>query len=501
MRSAFQVHRWAGITSGIAAFVAFMSGLALHWHTYVFPTEREVVQSYGAPLSPAEIDGNWKVPLRTPQGEPIGEATLRHLNDRLVWELEPAAGGATELIDVRTGERVDSITKTEATRLAARVLGREDAEGHAELIRDYDHFYYLRSPPLPVYRVAFHEPRRADVYIDHSNGNVTAVVGWRERVTEVLGEKLHYLKIGSLRTKTTPRFVVMAVFTTAVLTSAISGLLYGVPLLIRRLSQPHAPRPVLRTIHNLAGVVVGVFIVMWGTSSYLMLWYPTMDPSQSELARLAGNPLVADEFRLSPRAALSTAIAATHSAVFALQARRLLERPVYTAIHADGTANLIDGRSGALLSPVSDSLVRAIVGRYVGSVSAIHRVTYLNSYDEYYHATHDDRGYSFDGYLRPLPVYRVDLRDGNEPSPLYIRSDRGQLISRVGADYRAFRWLGSAVHNLNFPALFARRPGLWSAAIVLPALCGLLASASGVWLGATYVAHALGSRAGRRGVV
>lgn len=497
IRSAFQVHRWAGICFGIAAFGAFVSGLALHWHTYVFPTEREVVHAYGPPLALAEIGQRATVPFRTLEGEPLGGATLRHLNDRLVWELDRVGGGVEQLLDASTGERIDSVTAAEATRLAARVVG-DGRAGQAQLIREYDHFYYLRNPPLPVYRIAFREPRRVDVYIDRASGHVTAVVGWRERITEVLGEKLHYLKVGSFRTQTTPRLAIMGVITTAVLTSAVSGLLYGVPLLLRRLSHRQSKRPVLRTIHNVAGAAVGALVVVWGTSSYLMLWYPTMDPSPSELARFAGGPLIADEFHLSPRAALSTATAVTRSAVFALAAGRLLDRPVYAAIHADGSATLMDGRTGAALSPISDSLVRVLVGRYIGADSAIGRVTYLRSYDEYYHATHDDRGYSFDGYLRPLPVYRVDLRDG-EPSPLYVRADRGQLVGRVGADYRAFRWLGSAVHDFDVPPLYKRRPRLWSLAIVVPVLCGMLASGSGVWLGATYVARALRSRAGRAG--
>ncbi len=494
IRSAFQVHRWAGICFGIAAFGAFVSGLALHWHTYVFPTEREVVRAYGPPLALEEIPRGATVPLGTRGGEPLGSAMLRHLNTRLVWELDRAGEGVEPLLDARTGERIDSVTPAEATRLAARIV-RGSITGRVQLIREYDHFYYLRNPPLPVYRVAFREPRRVDVYIDRASGKVTAVVGWRERITEVLGEKLHYLKVGSFRTQGTPRLAIMGLITTAVLTSAISGLLYGVPLLLRRLSHRQSPRPRLRTIHNVAGAAVGALVVLWGTSSYLMLWYPTMDPSARELVRFAGGPLAPDEFQLSPRAALSTATAVTRSAVFALAAGRLLDRPVYAAIHGDGSATLMDGRTGSVLSPLSDSLVRVLVGRYIGADSAISRVTYLSRYDEYYHATHDDRGYSFDGYLRPLPVYRVDLREG-EPSPLYIRVDRGQLVGRIGADYRAFRWLGSAVHDFDVPPLFKRRPRLWSLAIVVPVLCGMLASGSGVWLGATYVVRALRSRTG-----
>lgn len=87
--------------------------------------------------------------------------------------------------------------------------------------------------------------------------------------------------------------------------------------------------------------------------------------------------------------------------------------------------------------------------------------------------------------------------DGREPSPLYVRADRGEVIGRVWADYRAFRWLGSGVHDLDFPVLFQRRPRLWSWAIQLPVVIGLLASASGLWLGISYVARAFTLRPGR----
>ena len=482
INAAFKVHRWTGIVFGLAAFLAFVSGLALHWHTYVFPTESEVVRGYGAPLSAAELGDALKVPASR-------QATLRHLNDRLVWEIEPTGGGALVLLDARTGAPIRAVSDSEASQIAARI-GGDDRGAQTHLIAAHDHFYWLGKPPLPAYRVSFHEPRRLDVYVARATGNVTAVVGWRERITDILGEKTHYLKIGPLRTVTTPRFIIMGVLATAVLTGAISGLLYGIPQLFRRLSHTQRWGPWLRSIHNVVGAAVGLFIVMWGTSSYLMLWYPTMDPGAEERGRVSGEPLVGAEFRALPRAA----VAAARAPVFALRATRLLDRPVYAAIHGDGGATLIDGRSGAVLSPVSDSLVRAIVDRYLGSRAPVRRITYLSGYDEYYHATLDGRGYSFDGNLRPLPVYRVDLEGGTDPSPLYIRADRGELVGRVGADYRAFRWLGSGVHDLNFPALFQRRPRLWNVAIVVPVLMGMLASATGVWLGATYAARAARAR-------
>jgi hypothetical protein len=435
------------------------------------------VRGYGPPLEAAEL-GDIRL-----SGARI--ATLRHLNQRLVWEVEPVNGGTPRLLDARSGASIAAIADSEAARLAARAAGADSTAAQTRLVRAYNHFYWLGKPPLPAFRVSFREPRALDVYVALRTGTVAAMIGWREKLTDLLGEKIHYLKIGALRTVTTPRFVIMGALGTAVLTSAITGLLYGLPSLFRRLAGQQRWGPILRSIHNLAGALVGLFIVMWGTSSYLMLWYPTMDPSAEERARVIGEALPAEAFRLSPRAA----IAAVHAPVFALRATRLLDRPVYAAIHRDGDATLLDGRSGTILSPISDSLVRAIVDRYLGRATHVRRITYLHRYDEYYHATHDGREYSFDGNLRPLPVYRVDLEHGDEPSPLYIRGDRGELVGRVDAGYRAFRWLGSGVHDLDFPVLFQRRPRLWSMAIVLPVLIGILSSATGVWLGASYAAR------------
>jgi hypothetical protein len=323
-----------------------------------------------------------------------------------------------------------------------------------------------------------------DVYVAQGSGAITAVMGWREKLTDLLGEKVHYLKMGRLRTVTTPRFVIMGALATVVLTGAISGLLYGLPLLVRRLSGAQRWPPRLRTLHNFAGALIGLFIVMWGTSSYLMLWYPSMDPRADERAPVNGGPIagVAAAYRVSPGAAITAA----RLPVFALRVTRLLDRPMYVAIHEDGGATLIDGQSGAVLSPIRDSLVRAIVDRYLARPARIQRITYLTRYDEYYHATHDGRGYSFDGNPRPLPVYRVDLEPGSQPSPLYIRADRGEVVGRVDAGYRAFRWLGSGI---NFPVLFGRRPRLWSIAIVVPVLIGIFASGTGVWLGMSYAAR------------
>ena len=468
---------------GLVTLCAFVSGFALHWRTYANPTETEVVRGYGAPLRSAEL-----ADIRVP----AADAMLRWLNERFVWVI------GSRLIDAQSGDTMAGVSEADAIRIAGRVVltpypplrsgERELGEGPTtELVRSYDHFYWLGKPPLPAYRVTFRSPRRVDVYVSQATGTVTAVIGWRAKLTDLLGEKVHFLKVGALRTITTPRFVIMGALATVILTGAISGLVYGVPLLFRRLSGVQRWASRLRSFHNIAGALVGLVIVMWGTTSYLMLWYPSMDPAPDEVTRVNGGVARAAVYRVSPGAA----VAAVPRPVFALRTARLLDRPVYVAIHEDGAATLIDGQSGSVISPVSDSTVRAIVHRYLGRPAPIRQITSVTGYDEYWHAMRDGRGYSFDGNPRPLPVYRVDLADGGEPSPIYIRADRGDVVGRVDAGYRAFRWLGSGIHDLDFPVLFGRRPRLWNIAILAPVLIGIFASATGVWLGMSYAVRTL----------
>lgn len=494
-RPLFLVHRWIGISLGVAAFGVLFSGIFLHWYVFIKPTEEAVFRAYGTPLSPGELPRSLTLPRAGPGGVPIRSATLRHLAGKLVWELDLASGRST-LVDAATGEEHGPITAIEATLLAAPVVPVDPKDGVAELLNDYDQYYYEGDPPLPAYRVSFRHPRRVSVYLDAATGSIMAVVGPRERLTLTLGAELHYLKIGPLRLSRyqTIRFVIMGVLATAVLFSGVSGLLYGVPLLLQKQlkwikGRLRAPSTWLRAAHHSLGVVAGVFIVGWGLSSYMMLWRPSMDPTPAEVARVERGFADPDAFQVGLADALAIAARAGHRPVFVLRARRFVGRSVYDAYLAPGLSTLIDGVTGHVLSPLSDSLIRVVVAQYLGPEAAISRIAYLDRRDAYYRGSPYGRGYSFDGHQLPLPVYRVDLTSAGVPSPLYIDALNGRLVARVDGSYRVFRWVGSAVHNLDFPSLL-ERPRLWDVAVVLPALLGVLLSASGLWLGLTYAIRA-----------
>lgn len=495
MRVFFVIHRWAGITSGLMAFVWFVSGIVVHWYAFVDATDVQRLRGYGAPLTPAALRGI-QLPPEAAAGATVLRAVLHRVAGKLAWETETTRG-VPVLIDARSGERRGGVTIAEATAIAQEVVNEQAVPIEATLTASPDAYYYEQSFryeftdqetfPLPVYRITFPAPRRLAVYVDPSTGRVVAVVGSRQRMTRLFGTLPHFLNPAFLHGHGTLHLTIMIVLLFGAFVSGASGLTYGVWFLWRQRrarSSEHADRrrPLRRLIadwHNWIGVVVGAFVITWVVSGSLMLWYPEVTPDAQELERLEAGTIGARDYRVSPDSALLIATRATGTPILALQARRLLTRPVYDARHTDGRSTLVDGLSGVVLSPLPDSLVRAVVQAYFGRVPGIRAVSFLDHYDAYYYNLH--------GRLRPLPVYRVDLIDGDTlPSPLYIDALRGELTGRVDGKFRTFRWFGSALHTMDFPALFFH-PIAWHLVLVGLALLGALLSGSGLWLGLTYL--------------
>jgi len=485
VRSFFWLHRWTGIYVGIMALVWFASGIVVHWYASPEPTDAEAVRAYGPPLEARELAD--KAPPPGIGGQPYRSATIRHRGKRLIWQVR-LADGRTGIIDARTDRALGPIDSGEARLVAAPVAGRDPADGLVQLVTHYNELYFHQSYPLPVYRVVFQAPRAVDIYIDPATASVVAIVGPRQRVTRMFGGIPHFLDVGPLHTHRTAWLVILMTLVTAVLISGLTGLVYGIWLLLKQVRDRHTLVPrawtlsvLLSTGHHWLGIAVGGFVVTWTLSGVLMVWYPQVDPVADEVARWEGGGVNRDEFAVSLERALAEGRRGGHALVFALTAKHVVGKPVYEALYGDGNASLIDAVSGRNLSPLTDSLVRAVVRRYLGANPHIARVDFLDHYDPYYFQLHER--------YRPLPVFRVAVNNPDISSPLYIDAERGDLVGRVSGSYRTFRWFGSAIHTFDFPALLFNPP-VWDSVVVGLALLGALLSGSGLWLGARYLVRA-----------
>jgi uncharacterized iron-regulated membrane protein len=490
MRYLFAIHRWAGITVGLMALVWFLSGIVVHWYAFADASDAQLLSGYGSPLT-SDALRRIRLPTTVELGGPMRRSVLHRLTGQLVWETETDRPDPI-ITDARSGARRAGVTALEAIAIARAVVQPPATDPEVRLIARPDPYYYEQSfryeftdqqqLPFPAYRVLFPATRVA-VYVDPSSGRVAAVVGPRQRFTRLFGTLPHFLNPSLLHGHPTLHLALMVTLLVGVFVSGASGLVYGVWFLWRQ-QRARAfvggdrTRPLRRLIadwHNWIGVVAGAFVVTWVVSGFLMMWYPEVTPDPEETARLEAGTIRAGDYRVTPESALSVVSSARGIPVVALQARRLLTRPVYDARHPDGRSTVVDGESGRILSPLPDSLVRAVVRAYAGPNAVVRAIAYLDHYDAYYYDLHHR--------LRPLPVYRVDLdATGGVPSPLYIDALRGELVGRVDGKYRAFRWYGSALHTMDFPVLFFH-PTLWHIVLVGLALLGALLSGSGLWLG------------------
>jgi hypothetical protein len=90
----------------------------------------------------------------------------------------------------------------------------------------------------------------------------------------------------------------------------------------------------------------------------------------------------------------------------------------------------------------------------------------------------DDDNYPISSSLPDAPVYRSVC----EEIWYHIDGASGAILERSDPSSRAYRWLYSALHRLDIPALNAR-PVLRSALIVTLCGCGLIFSLTGVVIG------------------
>lgn len=218
-------------------------------------------------------------------------------------------------------------------------------------------------------------------------------------------------------------------------------------------------------LHRYLGIAVGLVMLLWCLSGFVMLYrgYPHLDETHRTRAL---EPLHFN--RCCAAAAIGD-----DAKIRAFQIEMMASRPVMRVSPAGGSPLLLDLASGSALpeANVTDAAAGAILFGKANMIAGSPHLLGLIAYDQW---TLEDAG-------RRGPVYRFEFRDP-QGTELYVAQQTGRVVQVTTRAGRLFAWLGAIPHWL-YPTVLRQNVGLWSQVVIWIAVAGTFLSVMGLYIG------------------
>ncbi|MET0271327.1 MAG: hypothetical protein ABW173_12955 [Sphingomonas sp.] len=466
-----RLHRWTGIALCLLFSVWFVSGVVMMYVPFPsFRAEERVATA--APIDWTRVRvGPGEALARLGGGVFPEEMRLAMTGGEPVYRI--TGDGGREAVSARTGARAGPVDAAAAMRIAA--VHAHAGAASATLI-DHDQWVVTRAfaRMAPFWRVRIDDAAGADIYVTRAAGEIVQNTDRRERFWNWLGAVPHWFYFSALRTHQEPWRQTVIWASGVGLAGAILGLWIGIlRLRVQRRYKSGSVTPYRGWMkwHHLAGLVGGAVLITWVFSGWLSMrpFGGFGDGDADAIARRYAGAT-------RPRFAATGVAGMARSAAGAVELRFLFigGRPVILAVRADGGMTALDGATAAPMRPDRTAILR-LAERAVPA-GRLADVRLLTRHDRYWYATGDPRQDA-----RPLPVLRLTFDDPAR-SWLYVDPDTGRLLAQSSDGRRTYRWLFSALHSFDPPALLAARP-LRDGLMIALSLAGLLISVSGVVIG------------------
>lgn len=481
-------HRWMGIALGVLFTVWFVSGVAfMYW---------------GMPrLSAGErMDRQAVIDLDSAAVAPIEAARhndLRPTSLSLTMRgVRPVYQFGEQSVYADTGELLD-IEPVDAA--AAVEVVRRWLPAHAATVR-YDRYledsdqWTLQNAQrerMPAHRIAVGDANDTYYYVAERSGELIMKTDRAGRIKGFMSGVLHWVYFVPLRKHSSVwnQFIIWSAFAGALM--CLLGVALGVWRLSlkarfhRRKGMPsRSPYSGLLRWHHYGGLAFGFVAFTWVLSGafsvnpFGMFSGAGLDERQRDV--ISGGPFSVESITLEALqtgvSALSQHFRAKEMDVLQLRGELYLAgaRPESASNPGrnDGPAerrmvSLADPERGSFTA-FDHADMEAVAGRVMPDVPVRDSV-WLHDYDNYYRSR--DRS-------RPLPVLRVRYLD-DQRTWLYLDPHSGDVQLQHRSS-RARRWLYNALHNLDIPFLYDRRP-LWDIVVIALSIGGIVVSASTLW--------------------
>lgn len=223
---------------------------------------------------------------------------------------------------------------------------------------------------------------------------------------------------------------------------------------------------IILILHRYLGVAVGLLMVLWCLSGFVMMYqgYPRL----AEAARARGlAPLRLPAADVARRVALPD-----DAEVRGFSIEMLAQRPVLRTLgpRGRGTFDLSSGRALGGIDAATADTIAAVFARGNG-ISGRPREADLITEDQW-----TVQGASLRG-----PVYRIPFDDpaGTE---LYVAERTGEVVQVTNRRVRFWSYLGAVPHWL-YPVVLRRNGPLWDKVVVWTSLAGVFLTLTGAYVG------------------
>jgi uncharacterized iron-regulated membrane protein len=467
-------HRYLGIAMGVVMTMWFLSGIVMMYVAFPHITEVQRVRT----LAPISWTACCRFGNEIAAGEPVlgiqVEDVAREpvLRLRRVGKPDTALDLAHGLVMQIDNDRARAI----ALDAAPRIIGQIAPLAGAEQIQG-DQWTFGVPGERPLFRFAFDDPARTNIYVSGAAGQVVHWTTATQRFWNWFGAIPHWFYFGELR-----RHVVLwseVLISASILGSFLTAL--GLYLGVAQFKPAAGISPYRgwHYWHHVTGLVFGLTTLTWVASGLV-----SMNPWGFLAERLPGEEQRQLEGRMPQWGEVRSSLDTIRMRPEIADAVSIVSAPLGGQLYwlskwKDGRITRLDAAGNVVAVNETDL---ADAARRIAGPTPISDQGMLGDEDAYYFRRDD---------AFVLPVYRVVLNDLDN-TRYYIDPKTGVLLQRVDSNGRWYRWLFSGPHRMDFASWMRVRP-LRDIIILTLMLGGLSLSGAGVYLAFGRIRKDLGS--------
>jgi hypothetical protein len=467
MRALILLHRSLGVAFCLFFAMWFATGIVMHFVPFPVLTETERFAGLAA-LDLAQVQHG---PAEAVYASGVEGATRVRLVQRSDGPLYVVSGPSSAAA-VRGGDLADGAVGSDQLALAIahdHARRRDIGAAGRGVVQSipYDQWTLAAGFDVhrPLYRVALDDGSGTVLYVSSRTGEVVLDTTRRERVWSYFGSVAHWIYPTVLRGRPAIWRSLVSWLSFLALIGAAIGAVVGALQIKTELSRPASPYRGLQAWHHWLGLVCAPFVLTWIFSGWLSMdhgrLFSTGEPSAAEQAAITGAPAW-DALGGDAVQRIAAPVGEVEWFVFG---GRIFRRE---RIDLDRQLLSLAGTGADAAMPERAFLrageIAAAAGKLAPACDAPVSIG-------------PDDAYASSSVMSSVPLFRVVCGD----DWFHVDGASGELVEKLDASRRAYRWLFRALHTLDFPALTAR-PALRAALIIGLCAAGFAISLTAVAL-------------------